>query len=88
MVVDCLVALLVLEGCLRLYRIMHDGRHAILGFSYAGELLGVSFRNIYPFTAEAVTPVRLRRLARHRFHELVDGSQDYARSFSPKSPVK
>jgi CRP/FNR family transcriptional regulator len=66
----------VLEGCLRLYRIMQDGRRAILGFSYAGELLGVSFRNIYPFTAEAVTPVRLRRLARHRFHELVDGRQD------------
>ena len=31
----------VLEGCLRLYRIMQDGRRAILGFSYAGELLGV-----------------------------------------------
>ena len=66
----------VLEGCLRLYRIMQDGRRALLGFSYAGELLGVSFRNIYPFTAEAVTPVRLRRLARPRFHELIDGSRD------------
>ena len=66
----------VLEGCLRLYRIMPDGRRAILGFSYPGELLGVSFRNIYPFTAEAVTPVRLKRLTRHRFHELVDGSRD------------
>jgi CRP/FNR family transcriptional regulator len=54
---------------------MQDGRRAILGFSYAGELLGVSFRNIYPFTAEAVTPVRLRRLARHRFHNLVDGNR-------------
>ena len=32
----------VLEGCLRLYRIMQDGRRAILGFSYAGDLLGVS----------------------------------------------
>ena len=67
---------LVLEGCLRLYRIVQDGRRAILGFSYAGELLGVSFSAIYPFTAEAVTPVRLRRLARHRFNELVDNSQD------------
>ena len=37
----------VLEGCLRLYRIMQDGRRAILGFSYAGEFLGVSFRKIY-----------------------------------------
>jgi CRP/FNR family transcriptional regulator, anaerobic regulatory protein len=66
----------VLEGCLRLYRIMHDGRRAILGFSYAGELLGVPSRNIYSFTAEAATPVRLRRLARHRFHELIDDSGD------------
>ena len=66
----------VLEGCLRLYRIMPDGRRAILGFSYAGELLGVSFRKIYSFTAEAVTPVRLRRLARHGFHELIDASGD------------
>ena len=66
----------VLEGCLRLYRIMQDGRRAILGFSYAGELLGVSSSAIYTCTAEAVTPVRLGRLARHRFHELVDGSRD------------
>jgi CRP/FNR family transcriptional regulator, anaerobic regulatory protein len=66
----------VLEGCLRVYRIVQDGRRAILGFLYAGDLLGVSFRSIYPFTAEVVTPVRLRRLARHRFHELVDDSRD------------
>ena len=66
----------VLEGCLRLYRIMHDGRRAILGFSYAGDLLGVASRDIYTCTAEAVTPVRLKRLARHRFDELVDNSQD------------
>jgi CRP/FNR family transcriptional regulator len=67
---------LVLEGCLRLYRIVQDGRRAILGFSYPGNLLGVSSRDVYTFTAEAVTPIRLRRLARHRFNELVDNSKD------------
>ena len=67
---------LVLEGCVRLHRIVQDGRRAILGFGYAGELLGASFCNIYPFTAEAVTAVRLKRLARHRFNDLVDNSQD------------
>ena len=67
---------LVLEGCLRMYRIMQDGRRAILGFSYPGNLLGVSSSAMYTFTAEAVTPIRLRRLARHRFNELVDDSQD------------
>ena len=66
----------VLEGCLRVHRIVQDGRRAILGFVYAGDLLGVSFRNIYPFTAEVVSPVRLKRLARHRFHEFVDDSPD------------
>jgi CRP/FNR family transcriptional regulator, anaerobic regulatory protein len=66
----------VLEGCLRMYRIEQDGRRAILGFSYAGDLLGVSFRNVCSFTAEAVTPVRLRRIARHRFDALVDENRD------------
>src|SRR5215208_3265565 len=33
---------LVLEGCLRTYRIGQDGRRTILGFSYPGDLLGVS----------------------------------------------
>ena len=67
---------LVAEGCLRLYRIVHDGRRAILGFCYPGDLLGVSSCGLYTFTADAVRPVRLRRLARHRFNELVDDSQD------------
>jgi CRP/FNR family transcriptional regulator, anaerobic regulatory protein len=66
----------VLEGCLRVSRVLQDGRRAILGFGYAGDLLGASFRSCCPFTAEAVTPVRLRRLPRRRFDALVDGSRD------------
>jgi CRP/FNR family transcriptional regulator len=66
----------VLEGCLRISRILQDGRRAILGFGYAGDVLEASFCNTYPFTAEAVTPVRLRRLARHRFDMFVDGNRD------------
>jgi CRP/FNR family transcriptional regulator, anaerobic regulatory protein len=66
----------VVDGCLELYRIVQDGRRAVLGFSYAGDLLGASFPSIYPFTAVAVTRVRLRRLTRRRFHELVDEDQD------------
>jgi CRP/FNR family transcriptional regulator, anaerobic regulatory protein len=66
----------VLEGCLRVSRVLQDGRRAILGFGYAGDLLGASFRSCCPFTAEAVTPVRLRRLPRRRFDALVDGNRD------------
>src|SRR5829696_7289429 len=66
----------VLEGCFRVSRLLQDGRRAILGFGYAGDVLGLSFRSCCPFTAEAVTPVRLRRLPRRRFDALVDGSRD------------
>jgi CRP/FNR family transcriptional regulator, anaerobic regulatory protein len=66
----------LLEGCLRVSRMMHDGRRAILGFRYAGDLLGLSFDETYLFTAEAVTAVRLKRTPRRHFHELVDNSPD------------
>lgn len=58
----------VVEGCLRLYRILADGRRAIMGFQFAGETLGVSCHGLYDYTAEAVTPVRMRRLSRNRLH--------------------
>jgi CRP/FNR family transcriptional regulator, anaerobic regulatory protein len=67
---------LVLKGCLRLYRIVQDGRRAIFGFSYLGDLLGVTSCEIHTFTVEPVISVRLRRLARRPFNDLVDDSQD------------
>ena len=66
----------VLEGILRVYRILPDGRRAIMGFIYPGEMLGVSFRDRYLFTAEAVTDVRVRRFCRNRFFALVSESPE------------
>jgi CRP/FNR family transcriptional regulator, anaerobic regulatory protein len=57
----------VLEGVLRIYKILPDGRRAIMGFLYPGDMLGVSFQHHSLFTAEAVTPVKVRRLSRERF---------------------
>ena len=54
----------VVRGCLRLYRMMSDGRRAVTGFMFPGEVLGVSFKERYLFTAEAVTQAKLRRLPR------------------------
>ena len=54
----------IVSGCLRLYRLMPDGRRAITGFMFPGEILGVSFRDRYLFSAEAVTHVKLRRYSR------------------------
>lgn len=60
----------IVEGCLRLYRILPDGRRAIMGFRFAGETLGLSCEGTYCYTAEAVTPVRLRRLSRARLRAM------------------
>jgi len=64
----------LLEGCLRICRTMEDGRRAILGFSYAGDLLCIPASDTYLFTAEAVTPIHFRRLPRHRFNGFVGES--------------
>ncbi|MGD0719914.1 MAG: helix-turn-helix domain-containing protein [Roseiarcus sp.] len=66
----------VLEGVLRVYRILPDGRRAIMGFIYPGDVLGVSFQSRYLFTAEAVTDVRVRRFARTRFFALVNDTPE------------
>ncbi len=60
----------VVDGTLRVYRILHDGRRVILGFVCPGDLLGVSLRGHYLYTVEAITPVEVRRLPKHRLESL------------------
>ena len=62
------------EGVLRVYKIIGDGRRVITGFLYPGDLVGLSQRARYLYTAEAVTRVKLRRLARSRFDDEVNCS--------------
>ena len=64
----------VLEGALRVYKILPDGRRAIMGFIYPGDVLGVSFQDRYLFTAEAITAVKVRRFSRGRFFSQVNKS--------------
>jgi CRP/FNR family transcriptional regulator, anaerobic regulatory protein len=64
----------VLEGVVRVYRIMSDGRRAIMGFVHPGDVLGVSFQHRYLFTAEAVTEIKVRRFARGRFFAIINES--------------
>ncbi len=62
----------VVEGVLRVFKIMSDGRRVITGFVYPGDLLGVSLKNHYLYTAEAVTRTKLRRFARNRFQDEIN----------------
>jgi CRP/FNR family transcriptional regulator len=66
----------VVEGVLRVFKIMGDGRRVITGFIYPGDLLGVSLKDQYLYTAEAVTKTKLRRFARTRFQDEINQSPE------------
>ena len=62
----------VVEGVLRVFRILSDGRRVITGFLYPGDLLGVSLKEHYLYTAEAVTRTKLRRYEHVRFQDEIN----------------
>jgi CRP/FNR family transcriptional regulator len=66
----------VVEGVLRIVKIIGDGRRAITGFLYAGDLVGVSMRDIYLYSAEAVSAVKVRRFVRSSFQEAINLSAE------------
>lgn len=64
----------VAGGVLRVLHILPDGRRVIMGFLYAGDLVGISLKAAYPYSIEAVSAVRFRRLSRKIFAEAVERS--------------
>ncbi len=69
----------VVKGVVRLYKLMPDGRRAITGFIFAGEILGVSIKDRYLYSAEAVTPVKLSRYPRAQLHAALARSPGLSR---------
>ncbi|MCC2614374.1 cyclic nucleotide-binding domain-containing protein [Neorhizobium sp. Rsf11] len=61
----------VVEGTLRVFRIISGGRRVITGFLDAGDIVGVSLRGRYLYSAEAITPSVVKRLARRQFDAAV-----------------
>ncbi|MBD9652849.1 helix-turn-helix domain-containing protein (plasmid) [Ensifer sp. PDNC004] len=57
------------DGLLRALRLLADGRRVIVGFLRPGDLLGVSHKDRYLYTVEAITEARLRRYPRSRFED-------------------
>src|SRR5512144_531968 len=69
----------VVQGTLRLYKLLSDGRRQITGFLSAGHLLGLAHEGSYLYTAEAITEVTLCRYPRARFVRMVDEVPGFAR---------
>ncbi|MBW9052349.1 cyclic nucleotide-binding domain-containing protein [Rhizobium mesosinicum] len=64
----------VVEGTLRIFKIISDGRRVITGFLHAGDIVGVSLKDRYLYSAEAITNTKVRRFSRKAFDNEVAGS--------------
>jgi CRP/FNR family transcriptional regulator, anaerobic regulatory protein len=61
----------VVEGAIKLYKLLPDGRRQITGFLFPGDFLGVALNKSYAYSAEAMTDVRLCRFSRGKLEGLL-----------------
>jgi CRP/FNR family transcriptional regulator len=71
----------VVEGGLRMTRVLGDGRRVITGFLFVGDLAGASAATLYPDSAEAIGPTRVRRFDRRRLNAEMEDHPDLQRQF-------
>ena len=69
----------ILAGCVRMVKLMEDGRRQITEFLLQGDLLGLDTLEAYDLTAEAVIPTVLRRYKRAAVDALADRDPAVAR---------
>jgi CRP/FNR family transcriptional regulator len=62
----------IVDGTVKVYKLLPDGRRQITGFLYPGDLLGLAVNDTYTSSAEALTPVRYCQFPRRQFERLVD----------------
>ncbi|HTQ14210.1 MAG TPA: helix-turn-helix domain-containing protein [Rhizomicrobium sp.] len=69
----------LVEGAVRLSKMMLDGRRQIAEFALPGDMIGFECGETYALTAEAVTPVTLVRYQRTHIERLGDEFSDVRR---------
>jgi CRP/FNR family transcriptional regulator len=69
----------VTAGCIKIYKMLPDGRRQITGFAFRDDLLGLPIRDgYYAFTAEAVTAARVVSVTYERFENWLANSPGIA----------
>jgi len=61
----------VLDGVMRLYKLLPDGRRQIVGFALPGDFLGMTATARHSFSADAIGPVAICRFSRASFAQFV-----------------
>jgi len=62
----------VLEGVMRLYKLLPDGRRQIVSFALPGDFLGISTTDRYAISADAVGPVVVCRFVKTLFSRFAE----------------
>ncbi|RYE88330.1 MAG: cyclic nucleotide-binding domain-containing protein, partial [Hyphomicrobiales bacterium] len=65
----------VIEGVIKLSRVLRDGRQQLVGLQFASDLLGRLYATQSPLTAEAASEVELCRMPKLVFESLVGSSR-------------
>ncbi len=61
----------IVEGTVKLSRLLPDGRRQVVGFRFAGDILGHTAGEAYRFEAELLTPGRFCRIERPKLERLL-----------------
>jgi CRP/FNR family transcriptional regulator, anaerobic regulatory protein len=69
----------VTSGCLKLYKLLSDGRRQVIGFLHPGDFVGISVDNEYAFTAEALQQTELCAFPGSRFDGFVESHPEMER---------
>ena len=69
----------VLSGAVKLYKLLPDGRRLVTGFFFAGDIIGLSLRQTYAYTAEAITDAGLRPISRSRLERVMHDNPGMAK---------
>ncbi|GAU84531.1 transcriptional regulator of Crp/Fnr family [Bosea sp. BIWAKO-01] len=62
----------IIEGMVRLYKLLPDGRRQIIGFALPGDFLGLAMRDAFGFSADAVDSVSACAFSRSAYASLVN----------------
>ncbi len=62
----------ITTGAVKVYKLMPDGRRAITGFLFPGDFLGLTHRESYAYSAEAISPTKLCKFPRAKLERLLE----------------
>jgi len=69
----------VIDGIVCAYRLLPDGQRHVASFYFPGDIIGYCCDGIHSFSAQALTPVRVRRIPRAALERLIERRPDIAR---------